>query len=1095
VFNEVNQQISFPSMEKSILEFWKSNDIFQKTQTERQDSSLFVIYEGPPTANAAPGIHHVLARVFKDVIPRYKTMCGFKVLRKGGWDTHGLPVELEIEKELGLSSKHAIETYGIEKFNAKCRSNVLRYVKAWEDLTDRIGFWVDMDDAYITFSNDYIETGWWILKQAWSKGLLYEGMKGVPHCPRCVTSLSSHEVALGYRENTPDPSIYVKFPVQAGFFGTKTKPKAYDLLTQNETFATPTFFLAWTTTPWTMPGNTALGIAPTEDYVVAKIQGTLESEERLILAKALVSKVIDQDYVIEATIKGSDLVGMTYTTPYDAHAAGVAIQKFEETERGSGTFVELKADESVKPRVFPASFITIEDGTGIGHIAPAFGDEDLQAGRQHHLNFVQHVNLQGLITGNFTFSGKFVKDADKFVVEDLENRNLLHHKDTYLHTYPFCWRCSTPLVYYAKNSWYIMTTAFKDQLVSANDTINWYPDHIKNGRFGEWLRNNVDWAISRERYWGTPIPIWKCSNCDHRICIESLSDLKEQCVDEANESFDFNDPDLHKPYVDRIPIKCSQCSNLMWRIPEVMDCWFDSGIMPFAQWHYPFENKTLLEDNRFPADYICEAVDQTRGWFYSLHAVSNLILDKPSFQNVICLGLILDEKGEKMSKSRGNVVEPWAVLDAQGADALRWYLFTAAPPGNARRFSAGLVQESLRQFLLTLWNTYSFFITYANLDSFKPYQIKDATLTELDRWILSELHALTNVVTQYLDSYNPTDAARKIQEFVNILSNWYVRRSRRRFWKSENDKDKESAYLTLYECLVTVTKLLAPFAPFIAEELYQNLVRTVDVDAPLSVHLADWPQSDASQINTSLGQAMDIAMRISSLGRAARSKAQIKVRQPISEVWVKLRSSDQNGLVQLIEDQVLDELNTKVLGLTDKTEDFAEFNIQLNKAQVGPKYGGELPRLTQLIQDHPVSELLLSIQSGGQIRIGDYELDPTDFRITAEGKPGYSVMYDNGYFVAVNTQLSESLVMEGFTRELVHRVQNLRRSTGLEVSDQIKIYYHSDSRFSKAIEEYTDYINQETLSLELIKVDRASEQLTESFKVNELEISIGIHKH
>ena len=1094
MFSEVNQKINFPTLEKSTIEFWKSNEIFQRTQTERLDGSLFVIYEGPPTANAAPGIHHVLARVFKDVIPRYKTMCGFKVLRKGGWDTHGLPVELEIEKELGLSSKQAIESYGIEKFNAKCRSSVLRYVEEWKELTDRIGFWVDMDDAYITFSNDYIETGWWILKQAWSDGLLYQGMKGVPHCPRCVTTLSSHEVALGYRENTPDPSIFVKFPIKSGFFDTAAKPQAYDLLTQNENFSDPTYFLAWTTTPWTMPGNTALGISPKDEYAVIKVKNNINGYERLVLAKALISDVIQGDYSIEETFKGSDLVGMTYDPPYHAKESDVLVHKFESTSRGNSSFVELKPAESVTARVFPASFITVKDGTGIGHIAPAFGDDDLQAGREHLLNFVQHVNPQGIVTGNFRFAGKFVKDADELVIEDLTSRNLLYQKDTYLHTYPFCWRCSTPLIYYAKNSWYIMTTAFKDQLVTSNDRINWYPEHIKHGRFGEWLKNNVDWAISRERYWGTPIPIWQCSNCDHQICVGSLKELKEKCRTEADGGFDFNAPDLHRPYVDGIAITCEKCSNLMWRIPEVMDCWFDSGIMPFAQWHYPFENTELLEDGRFPANYICEAVDQTRGWFYSLHAISNLVLNQPSYQNVICLGLILDEKGEKMSKSRGNVVEPWAILDNQGADALRWYLFTAAPPGNSRRFSEGLVQESLRQFLLTLWNTYSFFVTYANLDSFNPLVTEDLQLTDLDRWILSELHALIATVTIYLDSYNPTDAARKIQEFVNMLSNWYVRRSRRKFWKSENDGEKQAAYSTLYECLVTVTKLIAPFTPFLAEELYQNLVRNIDENTPTSVHLATWPKSDSSKIDTSLSQAMDIAMRISSLGRAARSKAQIKVRQPVSKIFVKLRSIEQNHFVRLVEDQILEELNAKNLEISKDAHEFADLIVEANKAQLGPKYGNKLPHIIRLLQHQTTSKLLAAIQSGKQVHVAEYTLDPTDLKVTVHGKVGYSVSYENGYFVAIATQLSDPLISEGFTRELVHRLQNLRRNTGLSVSDEIIIYYCANNQLKKMIETHKDYIQQETLSKKLIEEDKDSTHLTDFFEMDNIEIGIGIEK-
>ena len=870
MFKPVSSRVSFPELDANILQQWKDKDVFRRTESERPDAPLFMMYEGPPTANGSPGIHHVLARVFKDVICRYRTMKGYRVQRKGGWDTHGLPVELEVEKELGLKSKRDIEEYGIEEFNQKCRESVFRYVKEWETMTDRIGYWVDMDDPYVTLDNDYIESGWWMLKTLWDRGLLYQTMRGTPHCPRCVTSLSSHEVALGYRENTPDPSVFIKFQVDPAASSDKS-----EVLEKLGVDNVAVYLLAWTTTPWTLPGNTALAVDENADYSIVELEDE-GGRHRLVLAQALLSANIHQEHLIVGSVKGSDLVGLGYTPLYDPNDFGSQVRRFVRRPRPGGAMVsELEDGGEFAPKVISADFVSLDDGTGIVHIAPAFGDEDLGVGRENELSFVQPVDLQGIVTGSYPFAGKFVKDADEGIMEDLKGRGLLFHRDIYRHTYPFCWRCDTPLLYYAKSSWYIRTSALKDQLVGGNDTINWYPEYIKDGRFGEWLRNNVDWAISRERYWGTPIPIWYCQTCNQQVCIGSVDELRN--MSGANGSLDADGLDLHRPYVDNVILDCTAegCSGEMRRIPEVMDAWFDSGAMPFAQWHYPFENDTIEQDGRFPADYICEAVDQTRGWFYSLHALSTLLKGQPAFKNVICLGLILDEKGRKMSKRVGNVVEPLSALDEHGADALRWYLFTASHPGEPRRFSAKLVSETLRKVMLTLWNVYSFFIGYAEIDKFDPSKTPAdwKPENELDRWVLSELNTLAAQVDGYMEGYDPTNAGRRIQEFIDQLSNWYVRRSRRRFWRNEGDADKLSGYITLHTCLVTVAKLMAPLAPFVAEEMYQNLVCSVDPSAPDSVHLSQYPEADQSLVDEPLMEATRLAMRVASMGRAARSKA------------------------------------------------------------------------------------------------------------------------------------------------------------------------------------------------------------------------------
>ena len=1050
MFKSVSSRVSFPELDAHILQQWREKDVFRRTETERQDAPLFMMYEGPPTANGSPGIHHVLARVFKDVICRYRTMKGYRVQRKGGWDTHGLPVELEVEKELGLKSKKEIEEYGIEAFNNKCRESVFRYVKEWETMTDRIGYWVDMDDPYVTLDNNYIESGWWMLKTLWDRDLLYQAMRGTPHCPRCVTSLSSHEVALGYRENTPDPSVFIKFQVDPA-----ASPDKAEVLEKLGVGNFEVFFLAWTTTPWTLPGNTALAVDENADYSIVELEDE-GGAHRLVLAQTLVSANIRQEHSIVGSIKGSELAGLGYTPLYDPNEFGSQVRRFVRRPGPGGMVTELEDGGEFAPKVIAAGFVSLDDGTGIVHIAPAFGDEDLSVGRENDLSFVQPVDLQGIITGNYPFAGKFVKDADEGIMEDLKGRGLLFHRDIYRHTYPFCWRCDTPLLYYAKSSWYIRTSALKDQLVEGNDTINWYPEYIKDGRFGEWLRNNVDWAISRERYWGTPMPIWQCEECNHTVCVGGVDELRSMAG--TNGSLNADGLDLHRPYVDNIVLTCTSkgdsgggCSGEMRRIPEVIDAWFDSGAMPFAQWHYPFENDTIDQDGRFPADYICEAVDQTRGWFYSLHALSTLLKGRPAYKNVICLGLILDEKGRKMSKRVGNVVEPLSVLDEHGADALRWYLFTASHPGESRRFSAKLVSETLRRVLLTLWNVYSFFIGYAEIDKFDPAQRPQDWMpeNELDRWVLSELNTLISQVDGYLDSYDPTNAGRRIQEFIDQLSNWYVRRSRRRFWRSEGDADKLSGYITLHTCLVTVAKLMAPLAPFVAEEMYQNLVCSVDPNASDSVHLSQYPAPDQSLVDEPLMEATRLAMRLASMGRAARSKAGLKVRQPLANVLVKVRVPAEEGYIGQVRPQVLEELNIK--------------NIQV------------------IEEDAPLVRQALE-QAGGQTE-------------TIVSVDNYTVSLEGGYLVAVDGAITPELAEEGLAREVVHRIQGLRRTAKFDVTDRITTYYQGPEKFLQVMQgAFSEYIRDETLSTQLVDGAPDPETATETAKVEGMEIILGVRR-
>ena len=1053
MFDVVSSRVSFPDLDAEILEYWKARAVFHRSVAERPHAPLFMMYEGPPTANGSPGIHHVLARIFKDVICRHRTMKGYRVPRKGGWDTHGLPVEMAVEQELGLASKRDIEEYGIAEFNRRCRESVFRYVKDWETMTDRIGFWVDMESPYVTLENDYIETGWWILKQLWEQGLLYEDRRGTPHCPRCVSSLSSHEVALGYRENTPDPSVFVQFEALAEIDGVAPAPASPSV---------PTYFLAWTTTPWTLPGNTALAVDAAAEYAIVETSNNLGAPVRLILASALLDTALQREYRVIGAASGTQLAGTPYRPLYDAVRFGSDIRRFtRRSESGDGAIgigigngrhipasgiVELADAAGYAPQVVTADFVSMDDGTGIVHIAPAFGDEDLALGRAQELAFIQPVDLQGIITGGYPFAGKFVKDADPEIAADLAERGLLYHQTTYRHTYPFCWRCDTPLLYYAKTSWYIRTTARKQRLVDINSGINWYPAHIREGRFGEWLRNNVDWAISRERYWGTPIPIWRCDACGGLDCIGSVAELGQRTGQ------DVSGLDLHRPYVDDIawPCPAAACAGTLIRIPEVMDCWFDSGAMPFAQWHYPFENPSIDTDGRLPADYICEAVDQTRGWFYSLHALATLLKDDAAYRNVICLGLILDGRGRKMSKRLGNIVEPMPLLDTHGADALRWCLFTAAPAGEPRRFSDRLVQQTLRQVLLTLWNVYSFFTNYASIDAFEPAQIPPdwRPEAELDRWILSELNQLVQVVDGHLEAYNPTDAGRRIQEFIDNLSNWYVRRSRRRFWKSENDADKLGAYAALYRCLTTLAKLMAPLAPFVSEQMYRNLELPYAANAPDSVHLADYPAADAALIDRPLMDATRLAMRVASMGRAARSKAGLKVRQPLAAVAVRTRSDQEWQYLEQVRPQILEELNIK----------------ELQPLAVG--------------QD---------IYARAQAAAGD----AGDAVVSVSG---YSAALEAGYMVAVDAGITPELADEGMAREISHRIQNLRKSARFAITDRIVTYYAGPETVARVMAAHGDYIRQETLSDAIIAELSDTAERSETARIEGVDVTLAVSR-
>jgi len=1042
MFREVNTKVNFIQLEKDILLFWKEQGIFNKSIEMREGGLHYAFYEGPPTTNGSPGVHHVLSRLYKDAVCRYKTMRGYHVPRKAGWDTHGLPVELEVESSLALTSKAQIEEYGVARFNDHCRQSAFKYIKEWEAMTERLGYWLDMEHPYITLDNSYIESCWWIAKQLWDRSLIYQGYKVTPHCPRCGTSLSSHEVALGYRDDAEDPSVYIKFRVEPSPISETAKQKRLYELSRGKA----TYLLAWTTTPWTLPGNTALAVALDADYALLEV-----GDEYLILADALREKEGLGDYEVVEVLKGSDLAtitGVKYEPLYNPHQFGVERRRreFINEARVLGSpqlkLQKLGEGEKLTYKVIAADFVSMEEGTGIVHVAPAFGEVDFKVGMHpdYCLDFVQPVDLQGNIIGTYPFAGKFVKDADPLIIEDLKSRGLLYRSEKVIHTYPFCWRCETPLLYYAKQTWYIRTTAVKEELISGNTEINWYPDYIKHGRFGNWLENNVDWAFSRERYWGTPLNIWRCSSCDNYECVGGVDELRTQ----SSLSGLTTPLDLHRPYVDEITFACPKCDGRMQRVPEVIDCWFDSGAMPVAQWHYPFENEDKFKQN-FPADFICEAVDQTRGWFYSLHAISTLLFNRPCFKNVICLGHVVDAQGEKMSKSKGNVIDPWAVINNYGADALRWYMLVSTTGEDNHRFSTKMLEETIRKFFLTLWNTYSFFTLYANIDCFVPQPLtadsdQPKAFTELDNWISSELNRLVSEVSKLMDSYNPTSATRRIEEFIDNLSNWYVRRNRRRFWKSENDADKLAAYTTLHQCLVTLSKLLAPFVPFIAEELYQNLFRSVNPEARESVHLTDFPVADETKTNNKLNNDVVLAMKISSLGRAARAKAGIKVRQPLGKAVVGVETEEEKNALENLATEVMEEINVKQLVVLSEAKEREESRCYRDM-------------------------------------------------------PDCSVANDARYWVAISTELPPELIAEGMSRELVRHLQNMRRNAKFDITDHIITYYQTKELVIKqVINTFADYIKQETLSHELIDGLPPDGAYSEKHRISNSEVSLAIKK-
>jgi isoleucyl-tRNA synthetase len=1035
-------------MEEGILRFWNANDIFKKSSDERKDRPPYVIYEGPPTANGKPGIHHVLARAFKDMFPRYKTMQGFYVDRRGGWDTHGLPVEIEVEKRLGFTNKAEIESYGIEKFNALCRESAFERILDWEKLTQRIAYWVDFERAYVTYRNEYIETVWWLLKSIWDKGLLYQGYKVVPYCPRCGTPLSDHEVAQGYAD-TEDPSVFVRFPLV-------DEPNTY--------------LLVWTTTPWTLPGNVAVAAHPDVEYaLVTRADGL--SDERLILAKELVEKVFgDIPVKILKTYKGKALKGKRYAP----------------------LFTFLPTDKPAH-YVVNAEYVTTSDGTGLVHIAPAFGADDMEVAKEYDLPVLMTINDEGKFNREVTnWSGLFVKDADALIIEELEQRGLLFKVETYTHSYPFCWRCNTPLLYMARPTWFIRTSQIKDRLVALNQEINWIPEHIKNGRFGNWLENNIDWALGRNRYWGTPLPVWECDQCHKQLCIGSVAELSELA------GKDLSGMDLHRPFIDEVQFACPECHmGTMRRVKELIDVWFDSGAMPVAQWHYPFEHAEDFK-RQFPADFICEGVDQTRGWFYSLLAISALVFDSICYKNAISLGIILDKDGQKMSKSRGNVVDPWEVIDEYGADALRWYLYTSTPPGNERRFNADQVGEVVRNFSLTLWNTYSFFVTYANLDAWKPDQQVLPQFMQLDYWLLSELNVLVRDVTQAYETYDVLGATRPIEAFVDKLSNWYLRRSRRRYWKSESDGDKAAAYETLYQALTTLAKLLAPAMPFMADELYQNLVRSVDEGAPLSVHLADWPKPDEQSINEQLNREMALVMRLASLGHAARMKSNIKVRQPLAEVAFAVSSAEDAEIVERFKELLMDELNVKSVRVLSGSAEAVTYSLNPLPKQLGQKYKGLYPKIRQAILELPVQESAAKLLDGINLVVNVdgkfYEIQPDEVEVHSAAHAGFEVASDGPYLAAVDIELTPELLNEGLAREFVRRVQTLRKDGGLDLADRIRLAYQATPRLNEAVQAFAEFIQSETLAVELIAGEIPEKWITASDSFDGEQLTIAIQK-
>ena len=1015
MYEKVPTNLNFVEREKKIEKFWNDNQIFQKSMDSRKEGPTYTFYDGPPTANGKPHIGHVLTRVIKDMIPRYRTMKGYMVPRKAGWDTHGLPVELEVEKMLGLDGKEQIEQYGLEPFIGHCKESVWKYKGMWEKFSGTVGFWADMDNPYVTYHNSFIESEWWALKQIWEKGLLYKGFKIVPYCPRCGTPLSSHEVAQGYKD-VKERSAIARFRV-----------KGEDAS-----------ILAWTTTPWTLPSNVALCVNPDEEYVKVKMK---EDGQVYYLAAALCDTVLGEDsYEVLERYKGTDLEYKEYEPLYQC-AADAAEKQHKKAHY-----------------VVCDGYVTLTDGTGVVHIAPAFGEDDSKVGRKYDLPFVQMVDPKGEMTKETPWPGVFVKKADPMVLKDLDERGLLFAAPNFEHSYPHCWRCDTPLIYYARESWFIKMTAVKEDLIRNNNTINWIPESIGKGRFGDWLENVQDWGISRNRYWGTPLNIWECE-CGHQHSIGSIEELKSMS-DNCPE-----DIELHRPFIDAVTIRCPKCGKQMKRVPEVIDCWFDSGAMPFAQHHYPFENKELFEQ-QFPADFISEAVDQTRGWFYSLLAISTLIFNKAPYRNVIVLGHVQDENGQKMSKSKGNAVDPFEALETYGADAIRWYFYINSAPWLPNRFHGKAVQEGQRKFMGTLWNTYAFFVLYANIDNFDAtkYTLDYEKLPVMDKWLLSKMNSMIRDVDDNLNNYRIPEAARVLQEFVDDMSNWYVRRSRERFWAKGMEQDKINAYMTLYTALVNVAKAASPMIPFMTEDIYQNLVRSIDKNAPESIHLCDFPSVDEMHIDKQLEADMDEVLKVVVLGRAARNTANIKNRQPIGKMYVKADHELSDFYVEIIED----ELNVKSVEFVEDVRNFTSYSFKPQLKTVGPKYGKQLGNIRKALAEIDGNAAMDTLKAEGALKF-DFGaelvvLTEEDLLIDMAQTEGYVSESDNTVTVALDTRLTPELLEEGFVRELVSKIQTMRKEAGFEVMDHICVYQQNNDKIADILTRYADTIRSEVLA-------------------------------
>ncbi|MBO5450128.1 MAG: isoleucine--tRNA ligase [Lachnospiraceae bacterium] len=1050
MYQKVETNANFVEHEKETEKFWRENNIFKKSMEARKEGPTYTFYDGPPTANGKPHIGHVLTRVIKDMIPRYRTMKGYMVPRKAGWDTHGLPVELEVEKLLGLDGKEQIEEYGLDPFIQKCKESVWKYKGMWEDFSGTVGFWADMDDPYVTYHDDFIESEWWALKEIWNKKLLYKGFKIVPYCPRCGTPLSSHEVAQGYKA-VKERSATVRFKI-----------KDQDA-----------YFLAWTTTPWTLPSNTALCVNPVETY--AKVKAA--DGYTYIMAEALLDTVLGKlaedgkaAYEVVETYVGNDLVGTEYEALYSC-ASDVA-----EKQHKKAHFVT--AD----------SYVTLTDGTGIVHIAPAFGEDDARVGRENDLPFVQFVDGKGNLTEETPFAGLFVKDADPKVLVDLDSRGLLFDAPKFEHDYPFCWRCDTPLIYYARESWFIKMTAVKDDLVKNNKTVNWIPPSIGEGRFGNWLENIQDWGVSRNRYWGTPLNIWECEDCGHMECIGSREELAKM-----SGNVDAKTVELHRPYIDEVTITCPDCGKTMKRVPEVIDCWFDSGAMPFAQHHYPFENKELFEQ-QFPAQFISEAVDQTRGWFYSLMAESTLLFNKSPYENVIVLGLVLDENGNKMSKSKGNAVDPFEALEKYGADAVRWYFYINSAPWLPNRFDGKAVQEKSRKFMGTLWNTYAFFALYAEIDQFDAtkYTLDYDKLPVMDKWLLSKLNSAVKAVDTNLENYRIPEAARALDDFTDEMSNWYVRRSRERFWAKGMEQDKINAYMTLYTALVTIAKAAAPMVPFMTEEIYRNLVCSIDSSAPESIHLCDFPTVNEDYIDTKLEDSMEEVLKIVVMGRAARNAANIKNRQPIGNMYVKAANVLDDFYVDIIED----ELNVKKVTFTDDVSDFASYSFKPQLRTVGPKYGKQLGGIQKTLASLDGSKAMEELKANGAITFEvdgvQVSLSEEDLLISTEKKDGFVTEADNYVTVVLDTNLTEELIKEGFVLEVISKIQTMRKDSNFEVMDHIKIAVTGNEKLGKIVMDNKDAIATKVLADEM--TTEGAFAISKEWTVNGEKVTISLEK-